>query len=118
MSLPSGHSNIHPLQEAISVPSTNLEPPLILEPPSLDIVGQPPSLDNLPSALAVMSPRPLVGVAPEVRSSGLTLRAVAPRKAIFVSRLMPDATVDDVKSHLLNHLKFYLIPTLKKHLIL
>lgn len=105
MSLPSGHSNIHPLQEAISVPSTNLEPPLILEPPSLDIVGQPPSLDNLPSALAVMSPRPLVGVAPEVRSSGLTLRAVAPRKAIFVSRLMPDATVDDVRSHLLNHLK-------------
>ncbi|XP_070135160.1 uncharacterized protein [Drosophila bipectinata] len=118
MSFPSGHSNIYPLQEAISVPSTNLEPPLSLEPPSLDIVGQPSSLENIPSALAVISPRPLVGVAPEVRSSGLTLRAVAPRKAIFVSRLMPDATVDDVRSPLLNHLKFYLIPTLKKHLIL
>ncbi|KAH8310178.1 hypothetical protein KR067_009356, partial [Drosophila pandora] len=41
----------------------------------------------------------------EQLSSGLSLRAVVPRKAIFASRLMTDATVDDVRSLLLNHLK-------------
>ncbi|KAH8321870.1 hypothetical protein KR067_007107 [Drosophila pandora] len=68
------------------------------------IVLDPLSLENLQVPVAP-SPRPLTGVAPELKSSGLSLRAVAPRKAIFVSRLMPDATVDDVRSYLLKHLK-------------
>ncbi|KAH8318225.1 hypothetical protein KR067_000410 [Drosophila pandora] len=67
-------------------------------------VLHPPSLGNLQVPVAP-APRPLTGVAPVLRSSGLSLRAVSPRKALFVSRLMPDATVDDVRSHLSNHLK-------------
>ncbi|KAH8337523.1 hypothetical protein KR067_009452 [Drosophila pandora] len=87
--------------EVIHSPSLPMESSMSLVPP---IVLDPPSLENLQVPVAP-SPRPLTGVAPELKSSGLSLRAVAPRKAIFVSRLMPDATVDDVRSHLLKHLK-------------
>ncbi|KAH8321763.1 hypothetical protein KR067_000464, partial [Drosophila pandora] len=77
--------------EVIHSPSHLMESSRSLGPP---IVLEPPSLENLQVPVAP-SPRALTGVAPVLRSSGLSLRAVAPRKALFVSRLMPDATVDD-----------------------
>ncbi|KAH8321874.1 hypothetical protein KR067_007111 [Drosophila pandora] len=77
----------------IPSPSQPMESSRSIGPP---IVFDPSSLENLQVPVGLL-PRPLTGVAP-------SLRAVA-RKAIFVSRLMPDATVDDVRSRLLNHLK-------------
>ncbi|KAH8335024.1 hypothetical protein KR067_006944 [Drosophila pandora] len=89
-----GSNNLQPAQP------TTMHPLISLATPRAGL-----EKNSASECLGINEQLPLTGVAPELKSSGLSLRAVAPRKAIFVSRLMPDATVDDVRSHLLKHLK-------------
>ncbi|XP_041449634.1 uncharacterized protein LOC121404365 [Drosophila obscura] len=83
------------------IPNSNQLPVANDLPVSVTLNGDGSAASSSSSAPALR----LLGVAPPTRFSGVPLSAVVPRKAIFVSRLIPEDTPDDVKLHLSSYLQ-------------
>ncbi|XP_041449637.1 uncharacterized protein LOC121404368 [Drosophila obscura] len=90
---------MHLADDVPTVPATVPVPPVSTESafisaPGLTVLTVPATfpLPSIASAAAIVS------------APGLQLRAVVPQKAIFVSRLLPETTPEDVKLHLSHYL--------------